>query len=145
MFIFYPIQKEIRDNTAVASRHRRHSAKSFKTNTLEGLWVHAGCSGGNEEEIDFHRRTREEHSTVMLLGQLPQSMTVVVLCCDKGIRLWWNLNTDLFDKDKVIGSFSEQLVCGAVLQQGKRSQLVLIVLWLGPTGGIRRDENENQS
>lgn len=145
MFIFYPIQKELRDNIVVASRHRRHSAKSFKTNTLEGLWVHAGCSGGNGEEIDFHRRIREEHSTVMLLGQLPQSMTVVVLCCDRGIRSWWNLNTDLFDKDKVIGSFSEQLVCVAVMQQGKRSRLVLIVLWLGPTGGIRRDESENQS
>lgn len=145
MFIFYPIQKELCDNIAVAVRHRRHSAKSLKTNTLEGLWVHAGRSGGNEEEIDFHRRIREEHSTVMLLGQLPRSMTVVVLCCDKGIRSWWNLNTDLFDKDNVIGPFSEQLVCVAVMEQGKRSRLVLIVLWLGPTGGIRRDECENQS
>jgi len=47
MFIFWPVQKELHDNIAVALRHRRHSAKILQTNTLEDLMVHAGYSGGN--------------------------------------------------------------------------------------------------
>lgn len=97
MFIFYPVQKELRDNIAAAPRHRRHSAKPLKTNTLEGLTVHEGCAEGNEEEIDCHSRIREEHGHCHVARPRASESTIVVKWCyDKGIRSWRNLNTDSF-------------------------------------------------
>lgn len=86
-------------------QHRRHSAKSLQTNRAEGPSVHAGCSGGNEEEINGHSRIREEHSRCHVARPATsESMTVVVLCYDKGNRIvgkpkqWliWQGQGDLF-------------------------------------------------
>lgn len=73
MFIFYPIQKELRDNIDATLRHRRHSPKTLKTNIVEGLTVHAGCAEGNEEEIDCHSRIRDEHSHCHVVWPRSQS------------------------------------------------------------------------
>lgn len=78
MFIFYPVQKELCDNIAVAPRHRRHSAKTLITNTPEGPMVHAECTKGNEEEIDSHSRICEEHSHCHVAQPRASESTIVV-------------------------------------------------------------------
>lgn len=108
MFIFNADQKELCDNIAVTWRHRRHSAKTLKTNAVEGLTVHAGCTEGNEKEMDCHSRIRDEHGHCQAARpRSSESTPVVKLCYDKRIRSWRNLNTDLFDRGKLGRPFSQ--------------------------------------
>lgn len=74
----------------LAQSEGRHSAKTLKTNTLEGLTVHAGWTEGNEEEIDSRSRIRGAHTPCHVVRPKESdaySVIVLKLCYYNGIRL----------------------------------------------------------
>lgn len=135
MFIFYPIQKELHDNIAAATRHKRHSARILKTNTVEGLTVHKGCTGGNEEEIDCHSRIREENShchvalpKVHDCGQMMLWQRDKIVVKPKHWFIWQWFIPDhselcgayVTQKEVIVSVKSVNLPCRSALEQGTK-------------------------